>query len=165
MDLIGDCAEINSRNQILDENIDKFNAMLLSEEDRLHKLEDQRIKLEKDIETLAKEIADEKSKYRESIGILLQEREKISLKYLEDFHKAYPDDKVEIIKSPSNSSLMSEVKDAIESSTNLDFEIKIDTEKLRGELFAETDKKDSKEDYLIAMKQHLSTKHKQKKLI
>lgn len=158
MDLIGDSIEIKSYNKQLDERIDEFKTMLLTEEDRLHKLEDQRVKLEKDIETLARDIAEEKTKYREAIEILLKERERMSKKYLDDFHKEFPADKVEVVKSPSNSSLISSVKDAIESSS-INFDITLDTEKIRNDFFAENDKKDSKEDYLKSMKQHMARKH------
>lgn len=159
MDLIGDSIEINNYRKELDESIDKFKTMLQREEDKLYKLEDQRVKLEKDIETLALEIADEKTKYRQAIEVLLKEREKVSKKYLDDFHKEFPSDKVEVLKSPSNSSLIESVKDAIESSS-IDLDIKLDTEKLRNDFFADNDKKDnSKEEYLKSMKQHLAMKH------
>jgi hypothetical protein len=78
---------------------------------------------------------------------------------LDDFKKEFPDDKVEVVKSPSNSSLIESVKSAIENSSNLDFDISIDTEKIRIDFFAEKDKKDSKEEYLKSMKQHLAKKH------
>lgn len=157
MEVIGDSIDV--QNKKLDENIDKFKVMLLNEEERLYLLEDQRLKLEKDIEVLAKDIAEEKSKYREAIGILLQEREKISKKYLDDFHKEFLEDKVEVIKSPSNTSLIESCKDAIESSSNVDFDISIDTEKFRDEFFAGKEKKGTKESYLKSMKQHLAMKH------
>lgn len=159
MDLVGDSIEINACNKKLDEDIDKFKLMLIDEEEKLHKLEDQRVKLEKDIETLARDIAEEKSKYREAIEILLKEREKLSKKYLDDFKKEFPSDKVELIKAPSTSSLIESVKGAIESSSNIDFDIKLDTEKLRNDFFAGNDKKESKEEYLKSLKQHMALKH------
>ncbi len=154
MEVIGDSVDVKNLNEDLDRNIEKFQAMLLCEEENLHKLEDQRVRLEGEINTLASEIAEEKLKYREALNSLLSERERLSKKYLEDFEKEFSKEKTE--KTPSNSNLLEACEDAIESASNLNLDINIDTEKLKDEVFVQNIKKTSKEEYLKSMREHLS---------
>lgn len=165
MESIGDSASIVSECKEeaekvkcnLDKLSDTFHIMLMEEEDRLHQLEDQRIKMEKEIEVLADQIAEERKFYRESMEKLLDEREKLTTKYIEDFHKEFPDNQV-LTKANSYSSLIQACKSEIESIATLNFDIEIDTEQIRNEVIGDQACKKSKEDYIKSMKEFLEAK-------
>lgn len=145
----------------LDKLSDKFQIMLMQEEDRLHQLENQRIKMEKEIEILADEIAEERKFYRESMEKLLNEREKMTLKYIEDFHKEFPENQeneVVLEKANSYSGLIKACKSEIESISSLNFDIKIDTEQIRNDVIGDQATKKSKEEYFKSMKEYLEAK-------
>lgn len=165
MDKIGDSAavvleckkEVNKVKYSLDKLLDEFQIMLMEEEDRLHHLNNQRIKIEKEIEVLADQIAQEKIYYRESMDILLNEREKQTTKFIEDFQNGFPNEEnVEIInKVNSFSNLIEACKNEIESISTLSFDIKIDTEKIRCEVMNDQANMRTKEYYLKSMREYL----------
>lgn len=142
-----------------------MNSMLLHEESRLNQLENTRLKLEKDIEVLSKEINEERLKYKKTIEGLLEEREKLALKYLEDFDEKYSEVKVEAAKQPTSSvtNLIESCKEMVKSVSNIDFDLTSDVDDIREELMAKIVKnnKKTKEQYMMSFKDFLEMKNGQ----
>jgi hypothetical protein len=169
METIGDSAAIvkECKEKIedvtfnLDKFSEKFQIMLMEEEDRLHQLEDQRIKMEKEIDILADEIAEERKLYRESMENLLNEREKVTTKCIEDFHKDFPENQnYEVVYHKANAytSLINSCKSEIESISKMSFDIEIDTEQIQKDVLGSRSSKKSKEEYFKSMKEYLAAK-------
>lgn len=171
MELIGDSikvaesrAKFESSKTKLDEHLDEFKAKLLSEESRLEQLEDTRLKLEREIDVLSREINDERLKYKKTIEGLLEEREKLSLKYLEEFDQKYSEVKVEVAKpSSSVTNLIESCKEMVESISHIDFDVTGNADDILEELKAKIvkDHKKTKEEYMTSLKHFLEMKKTQ----
>lgn len=136
-------------------NLDEFKKSLDSEEDRLNELEEQRLKLQADIEEMLREIKDEKAEYRRAIDKVMEERENI----LDQLGAQESSLKCNALSPIASSmSLFEACKNAIEDGKKQDYEIDIDIEKIRCDLMDSYIS--TKEDYLSTMKEHLQQKKK-----
>lgn len=169
MDLIGDSFDISGdlekcrcAKAQLDQNLNEFKALLLCEEKRMYQLENHRLKLEQEINCLSEEINEERLLYKKTIENLLEEREKVSSKYLENFDQQLLTNKtLNVEGSASVNQLIKSSKDALKSMSDcLKKELNFDTNSVRGEIMAsmKINKKKSKEEYMISMRDFLKKK-------
>ena len=101
---------------------------------------------------------------KKTIEGLLEEREKLSLKYLKDFDEKYADVKVEAVKpSSSVTNLIESCKEIVESVSNIDFDLTADVDDIREELMTKVLKnnKKTKEQYMMSFQDFLKTKNGQ----
>ena len=88
MEAIGDSSLVASQNVKsepehqetieFERNLDDFGKILEEEENRLVKLDEQRLKMVKELEELCLEIKEEKAKYRKAVDDIIVEREKLN---------------------------------------------------------------------------------------
>lgn len=134
-------------------NLDDFRKTLEHEENRLVKMEEQRVKILQEIDELCLEIAEEKKSYRKALDDVMVEHEKVSREFIESCN--FP---VDLSPNVSSMSLFEACADTVASTKNLDYNIELDIEKIRCDLMESYIA--TKEDYLSTVKAHLQQKKK-----
>lgn len=160
METIGDSASVseetpsNVETVEFERNLDNFKKTLDTEEHRLKELEQQRVKLQEEVELMFTEITAEKEKYREAIDDVIEEHEKVSKYFLQSCKVLN-----EVSPVGSSTTLFEDCASSVEAVKNLDYNIHVDLEdeieKIRRQLI---DNIPTKEDYLATVKEHFLQK-------
>lgn len=156
MEHIGDSTLVKGeeRNQDtvdFERSLDEFKITLKSEEEHLIELEKKRMMIQAEMEEMHREIVEEKKLYRDVIANIVSEHERLS-KYQP------PEESVTLEPIELSTSLFEDCKNELESTKNLDCNIELDIETIRGDLMDSYIS--TKESSLIAIQNYLLKKTK-----